>query len=53
MKNRDIAMEWFKMADLDFNSAKFLLNMRPMPLVFLFPTYLHAPILFRSAAPRR
>ncbi len=31
MKNRDIAMEWFKMADLDFNSAKFLLNMRPMP----------------------
>ncbi|HBF35923.1 MAG TPA: DNA-binding protein [Firmicutes bacterium] len=33
MKNLDIANEWFKMAELDFNSAKFLLmNMRPAPL---------------------
>lgn len=32
MNNRDISKEWFKMAELDFNSAKFLLNMHPKPL---------------------
>ena len=31
MNNRDISKEWFKMAELDFDSAKFLLNMHPKP----------------------
>lgn len=31
MNNKDIAREWFEMGILDFESAKFLLNMRPMP----------------------
>ena len=32
MKNLDIANEWFKMAEIDFETAKFLLNMKPAPL---------------------
>ncbi len=32
MKNLDVANEWFKMAEIDFESAKFLLNMKPAPL---------------------
>lgn len=32
MKNLDIANEWFKMAEIDIETAKFLLNMKPMPL---------------------
>lgn len=32
MKNLDIANEWFKIAEIDFETAKFLLNMKPMPL---------------------
>lgn len=32
MKNLDIANEWFKIAELDFETAKFLLNMKPTPL---------------------
>lgn len=31
MDNRDIAQEWFKMADIDFDSANFLLAMKPVP----------------------
>lgn len=31
MKNHDIAKEWFKMAEIDFDSAKFLLTMKPVP----------------------
>ena len=31
MKNHDIALEWFKMAEIDFDSAKFLLAMKPVP----------------------
>ena len=27
MNNKDISNEWFKMAELDYNSAKFLLGM--------------------------
>ncbi len=32
MNNKDIGKEWFKMAELDYDSAKFLLGMRPKPL---------------------
>lgn len=32
MKNLDIANEWFKIAEIDFETAKFLQNMKPMPL---------------------
>ena len=32
MKNLDVANEWFKMARIDFESANFLLNMKPAPL---------------------
>ena len=32
MKNKDIAGEWFIFANNDLNSAKFLLNMKPLPL---------------------
>lgn len=28
MKNLDIANEWFKIAQLDFETAKFLLNIK-------------------------
>ena len=31
MNNRDIAEEWFKMAEIDFDSANFLLAMKPVP----------------------
>jgi HEPN domain-containing protein len=31
MKNHDIAIEWFKMAEIDINSANFLLAMKPVP----------------------
>ena len=32
MNNKDIAGEWFIFANNDLNSAKFLLNMKPLPL---------------------
>jgi HEPN domain-containing protein len=31
MNNNDIAKEWFETADLDYGSALFLLEMKPMP----------------------
>ena len=31
MNNKDIAKEWFDLATNDFESAKFLLNMKPAP----------------------
>jgi hypothetical protein len=31
MNNHDIAVEWFKMAEIDFDSANFLLAMKPIP----------------------
>jgi len=31
MKNLDIANEWFKIAENDLESARFLLNMKPQP----------------------
>lgn len=31
MTNKDIAIEWFEMAKNDFDSANFLLNMKPVP----------------------
>jgi HEPN domain-containing protein len=32
MNNRDIAKEWFHIADFDLHSAEFLTNMNPMPV---------------------
>ncbi|CCJ34472.1 HEPN domain-containing protein [Caloramator australicus] len=32
MNSKDIANEWFEFAEMDLNSAKFLLNMHPKPL---------------------
>lgn len=32
MNNKDIANEWFAFADNDLKTAKFLLNMHPLPL---------------------
>ena len=32
MENRDIALEWFKIADADLNSANFLQKMHPIPI---------------------
>ena len=32
MNNKDISKEWFKMAELDFDSAKFLVAMKPRPI---------------------
>ena len=43
MNNRDISKEWFKMAELDFDSAKFLLNIycfSPSYLTKFFPKYM-------------
>ena len=31
MNNKDIAKEWFDLATKDFECAKFLLNMKPVP----------------------
>ena len=32
MDNRNRAIEWQRLADMDLNSARYLLNMRPIPL---------------------
>jgi len=32
MDNKDIAHEWFTFAKLDLDSAKFLVNMSPLPV---------------------
>ncbi|WP_230869408.1 HEPN domain-containing protein [Iocasia frigidifontis] len=32
MDNREIAQEWFELADYDLQSAVFLLKMKPKPL---------------------
>ncbi len=32
MDNKDIAKEWFKVAEADLSSAEFLQSMRPVPI---------------------
>lgn len=32
MDNKDIAKEWFDIAQADLSSAEFLMNMHPIPL---------------------